>query len=307
MANQICICGNGLSNTGLSLCLRLPKVIKKAIFVQLQSNAGVLTKVDPATVLNKAWMTALINNVDKSLRFFPTVEIKNVTTDKADAVFEKYDDDSSNFVRESVRTFKGLIPVCPPSYKAKLESVRCNNNTGVYFVDIDGNLIGLSNNVDGSLYPIPVNAQSIYAGVALGTDKSTTGIMLSFEFPASTDDASIWLISSAAFTDFNLNFISGLLDATGVASGITATGFTMKLSVRSSAADQPIPVQGLLLSNFVLKNGGTTVTPTSVTETAPGTYVFVMPSQTSASILSLTPTLAGFDFSTVALVPILIP
>lgn len=310
MANSICICGTGLNNTGLPLCLRLPKVIKKIIFVQLQSNAGVLNKIDPATTLNKAWVTALLNNADKYLRFFPTPEIKNIETPKDDAVFEKYNDDSSNFIRESIRKFTGLLPVTPPQYKSALESVRCNNNTGVYFIDVEGNVIGLTNYADGYLYPIPINAQSIYAKVGLADDKATTGMTLSFEFPASVDDAALWMISGSAFTDFNMNSISGLMDAKGIVSGISTTGFTLKLSVRSSAADQPIPIQGLIAANFTLAKilpSAAAVTITSVTETAPGTYVFVMPTQTTGWTLAVTPTLAGFDFSTVPALPILIP
>jgi hypothetical protein len=91
---------------------------------------------------------------------------------------------------------------------------------------------------------------------------------------------------------------------------ISDLGFTLKLGVESAEVGKTIPVQGLLIGGFVLKEvtpTPSTITITSVTETAPGTYVFVIPTQTSADLLSVTPTKNGYDFSTVPSVAITIP
>lgn len=307
MANEICLCNNGIGNTGLPLCEQLQKVIKKVIFTQLASNAGVLNYIDPSITLNSAWVTALLNNSDKSKRIFPTPEIKNIETPKADPVFEKYNDDSSNFVRESVRKFQGLLPSTPPLYKAKLETVRCNNNTGVYLIDIDGNWIGLKNGTDGFLYPIPINAQSVIGKSIWGDDKSTTSIMLEFEFPAYMQDADIRMISGAAFPDFSPLSISGLLDANIAFSAIGAGTVTATITTPSPAMDAPIAVQGLLSANFISATTSTAskirdttssadVSITTVTETSPGIYLFTY-TLAAAKVVKVFATLPGFDFA----------
>lgn len=309
MANEICECNNGLGNTALPLCETIQKVIKKIIFVPLASNAGVLNKVDPAGTLNLAYANALLNNADKSLRWYPTPEIKNIDTPKSDPVFEKYEDDSSNFVREGVRKFTGLLPLCPPLYKAKLESIRCNNATGVFLVDIEGNLIGIKKGTDGYLYPMPINAQSVVGKVILGNDKATTSIMLEFEFPASMEDASIRMITGDSFTDWSPLNINGLLDANVAfsASGISSTVITATITTPSPALDAPIAVQGLVVANFVSSVTGTAskirntsdgadVTLASAVESSAGVYVLTFTSTVTKNMV-LFASLAGYDFA----------
>lgn len=309
MANLLCECNNGLSNTGLPLCERIQKVIKKFIFVQLYSNAGVKNKIDPSATLNLAWITALINNTNKSLRYFPTPEIKNVDTPKDAPVMEKYNDDSSNFVRESTRKFTGLIPVCPPMYKGKLESVRCNNNTGIFMIDIEGNVIGLTNNADNYLYPIPVNAQSLVASVIFGNDSATTGIKLDFEFPAALQDANFRMITGSKFTDFNpATDISGLLDTTTDVVANSTTKITVTITTPSPALDEPIAVEGLVASDFVSTVGGATskvrnttdaadVAITGCTEISAGVYELTFVAQGSAENIRVLAKLNGYEFS----------
>lgn len=310
MANQLCVCGDGMSNTGFPNCIKTPQVIKKAIFVQLVANDGTLNKVDPAAMKTLSSFTALINQEDTSKRWYPTPELKNITTPKDDAVFEKYEDDTSNFIRESVRKFSALLPNAPAKFKDTFESIRCVGNIGVYFVDVQGNLVGLTNGSDDYLYPIPVSAQSAYAKYELATDKTTAQLMLNFEFPSTMRDGLIRLIAATNFTDFTMISLSGLQDAIGKVSGVTTTGFTLKLGVESAEVGKLVPVQGILIGGFVLKELSptpSTITITSVTETAPGTYVFVIPTQTSLDLLSVKPTLSGYDFATVPAVPISIP
>jgi hypothetical protein len=306
----LCKCGDGLQNTGFPNCIKTPKVIKKAIFVQLVANDGTLNKVDPATMTTLSAFTALVNHADKSKRWYPTPQLKNITTPKDDAVYEKYEDDSSNFIRESIRKFNALLPNAPAQFKDRFESIRCVNNTGVYLVDVEGNLVGLTNGSDDYLYPLPVNAQSAYGKYDLATDKTTSQLMLMFEFPSTMRDGLIRLVAATTFTDFTMISLSGLQDAKGVVSGVSTTGFTLKLGVESAEVGKTVPVQGILIGGFVLKEVSptpSTITITSVTETAAGTYVFVMPAQTSADVLSVTPTLAGYDLSTVPAVTITVP
>ncbi len=302
----------------LPLCLRVQKVIRKIVFVQLQSNAGVLNSVDPSTTLNQAWLTALINNTDKSLRWFPTPTIMNIDTPKDAPVFEKYKSDESNFVRESVRKFKGLIPNCPPMFKGKVESVRCNNNTGVYLIDIEGNLIGLNAGNDNLLYPIPINAQSLVGNVVFANDDNTTAIDLNFEFPAKIQDAQFYMIDGNSFPDFDMTAITGLLDIkAAIVGSVTDTSFQVQLTTPSPDLAGPIPVQGALTANFV-GHTGTAGKIYNITDTADDTVTVVESTVTPglytgsySSIVAKTLQLAikypGFDASALGNGPIVTP
>lgn len=257
--STICKCNDGISNTGLPLCTVLEKVIKKVVFVQLQANDGTLNYIDPSTTLDSAWLTAKLNNSDKSKRFFPTPEIKNIDTPKDAPVFEKYKDDSSYFVRESVRKFKGLIPSCPPMYKSQLESLRCNLNVGCYLIDLEGNWRGITNEADGFLYPFPLAAQSVIANVVNANDDNTQQIDFEFEFPASLKDGNMRMISSNGFSGFTNSSITGLLVANyALVGSVTATSFVVDITTPSPALDQPIACQGWVAADFVSASTATT-------------------------------------------------
>lgn len=310
MANELCICNNGLSNTGLPLCVKVQKVIKKFVFVPLVADDGTLNYVNPASTLDSSWVQALINNTDKSKRWFPTPEIKNIDTPKENPVYESYNDASSNFIREGVRKFEGLIPLCPPMYKSKLESVRCNQgNVGIYLIDLEGNLVGLTNGSDSYLYPIPINDQSLVANVKFGNDTTTTGIMLTFEFPAYLNDGNIRMIASNSFSDFSMLTIKGLLDVSYEQVGSsTSTTFTIDISLTDAAIiGDPIAVEGLVAADFASSVGGATSKIRNTTDgadvavtvaesaTVPGRYTFTYTSQTAADDLVVFLKKNGYD------------
>lgn len=304
----ICKCGTGLGNTGLPTCSPTGKVIKKVVFVQMVSSAGTLYSIDPAgTITKSGFLTPALNNADLSLRLFPTPEIKEIVLAKEDPVFKKYKDGSSFFVREGVRTFVGVIPDCPPLYKAKLESVRCNSLTGVYLVDIENNWIGLTNETDGKLYPFPINTQAMVGKVMFGDDDDVSNMVVNFEFPPSVRDADIRMISGSTFTDWQLGDVNGLIDVNAVVSSITTAGFTLTLTTPSPDLGNAIPVQGVLAANFLgyvsnttskLYNFSDTADMTvTVTEGNPGVYAVSFPAETSADVLQIKLSKTGFDMS----------
>ncbi len=309
MSNVICVCGQGLGNMGLPSCSPTGKVIKKVVFVQRVSNGGVLFSINPGTTLDKAtFLTPFLNNADRSLRGYPTPEIKEVDTPKEEPVFKKYKDGSSFFVREGVRTFVGTIPDCPPLYKSKLESVRCNSNTGVYLVDIENNWIGLTNESDGKLYPFPINSQAMVGKVVFGNDDDVASLMVNFEFPPSVRDADIRMISGSAFTDWQLSDITGLLDANYAKVSITKTDLVVDITTPSPALDQDIPVQGLVTADFISSDTGTTSKIYNVTDTSddtitvaesasvPGRYT-ISYSSIAVKTLTLLAKKNGYDFT----------
>ena len=287
----LCKCGDSIANLGLPGCAPIASALTKLIVVPLYSSTGVATSINPANVNNKAWITALVNNVDKSLRYQIMPSIKNITTDKSEATFEDFDDKSQSFVIEGVRTFKGILVNCPPKFKSKLESIRCQTgNAGVYEVDLNGSAMGLNFGTDNLLYPKPIDTGSLYAMVVNGDYKKAGQIMLSFNYPAFVNDASFAMISANDFPDFSFNSLPGILDADIAAVGVPSTSvIVVDVLTVYGALDQKAPISGLLIANFTDPVNVTTShvydatsavshAITSVTESAttPGRYTITL-------------------------------
>jgi len=308
MSNLLCKCGTGMFNTGIANCSPTGKPIKKIIFVNLAQSSGTLNYINPGTTLNKAWFTALLNNPDTSQRFYLTPEFKNVDTPKSDPTFETYDDQSKFFIVEGYRMFNGVLADCPPLYKTYLESVRCNNGMGVYFIDTQNNVIGLTNNSDNYLYPIPFDSQSMVAKAVMGNYKQTTQLAVEFGIPTFVDDGSIRMISGNAFPDFLPLAQSGLQTVNATLVNVTDTTLTVNLTVTGAALDQPVPVLGMAAANFVSYSGGTTSKIWNSTDSAaetvtvatnpavPGQYILTFAS-ISGKTLILAALMNGYDFS----------
>lgn len=307
MSNQLCACDYGLGNLGKPNCDKVFAAAKKFIFVPQFSNAGVENSVDSTATLNNAWVSALVNNADKSVRFFFSPEVKNVDMPKDAPVMESFEDGSNNFIAEAVRKVTGILPECPPRWKANFERIRCNANTCVYIVDLFGNLVGCQKNNDGKLYPIPLNAKSAYAGVVMAKDGSSQQIGIQFEIPRNFDDSTICMISANAFTDFNMLNIGGLIDANIAFSNIASGAVTATITTPGADLYEAIPVEGLVIADFVSSVTGATskirdttagadVTITSVTESAPGVYDLVY-TLAASKVVVVFADMAGVDFA----------
>ncbi len=309
MSNQICACDAGKGNMGIPNCDKVFRAAKKFVFVSQFSSAGVEACIDPVgTTLSLAWATALANNADMSLRLFFTPPLKNVKMIKGDPTFETFEDKSSNFVAEDIRKVTAILPECPPRLKANIEQLRCNNDTYAYAVDLLGNLIGCKKYDDGKLYPFPINPKSVYAGVMMAEDGSSQQLGLSFEIPNWFDDSTLCMIGTAAFYNFNLNSMAGLLDGnvTFSASGISSTIIVATITTPGSDLNDPIPVEGLVAADFISSVTGTTskirdttagadVSITGVTELNPGSYQITFTASVTKTMV-LVAKLNGFDF-----------
>lgn len=301
-----------MNNTALPLCIKTQKVVKKIIFQQLTTNAGVLNYVDASTTLNLAWFNALKANVDKSIRFYPTPEMKNVDTPKPEPKMEIWKDGSEFFVSELARKFSGIFPATPAMFKGALEAARCNNGLGVYLIDVEGNLIGLDPTVGTTgtpgtkLYPIPINAQSVCAELVFGNDDNTQQIKLAFQFPQKISDAQFSMIDGAAFPDFDITSVSGLLNVNIVVTPTpTDTSAVLVITTPSPDLSAPVAVTGLVAANFTGHTGvaskiynsaaAADVTVSAVVESPAGTYTLTYISTAVGTMVPRVSELVGYD------------
>jgi hypothetical protein len=168
------------------------------------------------------------------------------------------------------------------------------------------------------------------------TDGTTQKWNVTFTFSDSEKDEDIHLIQPGVDFTFDALASKGLLDICVAYSSITTTGFEavlfneygLRKSLNICVAYSSISTTGfeavlfneyglrkslkdvgLVIGDFSLYNDTTaaSVTITSVTESPDGTYTFVIPLQTSADSMTLTPSKDGRDYADVVATAIVIP
>lgn len=221
-----CDCNVGLSNTGRPNCVPLFSVTNNLIQVPLFDADGNRNGID----LNAALPTwaDLVNEADRTKRWFPIPAFENVELPKADSQFEEAASGRMAFLRQGKRSFSGELWAddSTPTFLGKLDKGRCVD-FGVYIVDVNGNLIGSKEN--GYLYPIPVDNASWDPRFMFATDSTVQKIMLGFDFDRLFDESTMYMITpSEAGVDFTA--LKGLIDvnlniltANATTTGLVAT------------------------------------------------------------------------------------
>jgi len=295
-----CSCDVLLGNAGSPGCVPIHGVGRKLIRVPLIADDGTENKILLTDTLDAAYWAALVNNVDASKRFYPTPVFKTFAQERADNITEDFDDGSSSFIRDGVKTVTAFITkAASPQLVGVLEDDRCTN-FGVYTVDDAGNLIGRDIG-DGYLYPVPVDNGSWAPTWVEPTDTTVAKVNLVFNFSTLFKDSNLGFIGAATFTDISLLNLGGLLDVvfTEVSSSTTEIQFTAANIYGASNAK--LPITGLLVGDIVLNNTEdgviTSVSLDSLTETADGSYTvdFTGDPQTATESFALSISKNGLD------------
>lgn len=303
-----CDCNGGMSNTGVG-CSAVFRDTNGLILMPMYDNDGNQNgiPVDGSITLNKTYFDGLVNESDVSKRMFPVPNdggIKDVEQMRAAMVTRTFSDGADEFIRDGIKPFKGWLTgrTAQPFLAGKLNSARCNF-MGVYKIDRGGNLIG-SISADGTLLcPIAIDSGSFNAVFVEATaDKNNAYIEIVFNFSQTEVDQTLKMIACSSFVNYRISAIRGLLDVCVEASNITDTGFDFILGIDGNDVLNPTLVQGLVNSNFTIKNvtDNTTLTAT-VTEdsTDKGHYSATFASQTTGDEYQLIPAKDGYDFSCV--------
>lgn len=315
MATASCSCLDGFGNTGLSACQEKAKVAKGIIIVPTFKTDGTRNSLDVSTTINQSVITALLNNSDENLRWYPIQGIDNVEDVRGDNVTQDLNSGQSIFVQEGPRTFKGELIVNgnSPNYLKSLQTFNCQF-LSAYIVDLSGNLIGKKESGNATeFFPIAIQSSTFHTKFEKATDSAVQMNVITFVWDATENDANIEMILSSETPDVNWLTQRGLLDVDVDYSSvlITTTTFTAVLTNNFGTAITKQPVEGLLLGDFTLAEKSPSpgaLTISSVIESAAGVYDFVFtPAATSADVLTLTPSKDGFDFTDVVATDIDIP
>ncbi|MDB5280891.1 MAG: hypothetical protein JWR61_5846, partial [Ferruginibacter sp.] len=285
-----------MSNTGKSLCDPIAKAIKKVFIFPYFKADGTINSIDitGATPLNDAFFLALINNTTPSNRLYPLPRASSVTSPRAESIFETYGDDTKDFIREGVRSVVMTLSKQSAIYLGKIKDWKCQD-IGVILVDAEGNMI-LSSTAAGLGYGIRIDKGSLDATLVFAEDNVSQKIEVKFNFHPDERDENLRVVLASNMPGANLLLRNGLIDVNAVYTTITATAFTATMTSDFGDPTHPAKIEGLVKADFVLKKGSAVIVITTVTETAPGVYAFVYPTQTTGT-LTLTATKAGFDFS----------
>jgi len=302
--SDLCSCTSKYANTGQpSRAGALIKASRKLIMVPKYTDAGVLNKISLPATLNATFFNGLINNVDRSVRWYPLPKHVNAEVTKEASVFETFADGSKQFIHEGVSSFKCVYPSVQPSFLSILKSGRCND-MAVYIVDKSGALVGLSNGEENVLYPFALNKNTTDAIYKYATDTTGSNVEYMFEFDTDQEDAQIVKIDAGDMVSVNLlNGFEGLIDAKNTYVSTGQTSMVVKLFAVGGSVATPVAITGLLAPAFALYNQttSTAIVVISAVEstTIKGQYTLTYASQTIGNVVRLTPTLAKYDFTNV--------
>jgi hypothetical protein len=300
-----CTCNNTLENTGRPGCPSVMEIAKKYIAVPLIDSTGAVNKILKSGI-NKAALQAKIDAVNPLDRYFPFADVENVEDLRDDPVIQEFNSGKIITVRDGARTVTNFIPLGTAQELGKYKSYGCSK-FGMFIIDKGGNFIFRQDPADPlNAYPITVDNDTYHAMMVKATDAEIQMIMLRWQWKESQKDQDLRLIESSNL-DFTSDDLNGLFDvdaidpATGLPgfTAITTTTFTGAMKDTSFETD----VEGLVLGDFTLAEVSPAPGPiaiTSVTESSPGVYDFVIPVATSGDVLRLSATKSGFDFSAIS-------
>lgn len=297
MATTAC---NGAKNTGQLSCTPKKNVDAGIVLVYQTADDGTANKILSSDTIDSAYITALINNADKSKRWYPLMNLKTVIGERQDPTTQDIDGVSYN-TKTGVRNYDGTIygAGANPQLEGAINS-RASIKDAYYKIDINGNLTGILDE-DGNLLPIKIELGTLYSKYKEPTATEVQNVSIKFMVKESVKDSDLRTLDAQTITT-DLLEIEGLKDVIGVSSAPSTTGFVLTAEMLYGSNPFALPAfSGALLADFVVYNVTTAsaIVLTSVTEGADGVYTFLMPAQTSADVLTVDLSKDGFEMVTV--------
>jgi len=249
----ICSCDElGIPNTGFD-CFLDPAVATGIWLVPYFDSDGNVYTIDCAdSPFDKTYFDGLVNETDKSKRLYPLPAVDNVEDVRADSVVFTTSGGVNKVVRAGTRTFTGLLFDSPAFLINSLESVGCTD-FGVYFIDLNGNIIGNSKFEADKLAPFRIQKGTIDPTYIKSTDDQPSSIQFKFDFDRNEQDKNIGGISANDIT-YSPSLVTGLLDINaGTPSGISSTGFTIATTTDYGDVCSPGSLKGAVVGDWVLK------------------------------------------------------
>jgi hypothetical protein len=291
------------------------EVTYKLIAVQTFDSTGTRNKIPFTATLNQAYFDALINQTDKSKRWYPLPAMKNIADARGENKVFTFDDETTEFLTEGARKFTGMIPgvsgsgANTPQMKALIEEIRCGDYS-MYVVSVTNQLIGNISSDGLSLEPIEIDEQSISAQLMKKTNDAPQHLLVSFNWAKTASDSSLRMFDCNELGGANLQGLRGLVGICYSLINVTQTLVKFMLKSVFGTPANPITADGLVAADFVSSDSAATsklynvtddsdVSITGLTESPDGTYELAFASQTLGDVLIIKPVKAGYDFTCV--------
>jgi hypothetical protein len=292
----------GFGNTGYyQNCDSNFKVMRGLFVVPTFDGDGVRNKVAAGTEIDDDFISDMINESDPLKRWYPVMPIEAATAEREDPTVYTNPSGSKEFVKDGVKNLSFELRRRGAEFKGQIESCPCSE-LSFFAIDADGKLRGLITGVNenSDFYPIAIQPGSFYSKLIDATEDNPEHLKVDFQYELTVRDSLLRTYPSNLLTADNILATKGLYDVFGLVTVPIVTGFTVDFSTIYTDGDNYKP-EGLLAADFALYNetDESAVVITSVTEVSPGKYDFVIPAQSVADVLTLTPTKLGFDFTEV--------
>ena len=288
-------------------CRTLMAVEKFEIWIPEFDSSGVANKISIADAKLLASWVAKINASGSSNKFYPLPFMDNIVDERADDVFESLDSGANINVKQGDRDFLGFFIQEPNCILSEVEAWQSAGTWGKYVIDKDGNILYRYCSTDPlNMFPIMVDDKSLSAQLVKPTYSTSMKHKVAYRYRQTERDGDIRVLPAKDldFDPLTSATFKGLVNVMASYSSITVTGFTATLIDCFNC-----PITGLVAGDFSITDStGASVVITSVTETgSTGVYAFVIPTQTSAEVLTLIGSKTGLNFQAVEAKTILIP
>jgi len=102
MANEIC---SGLGNTGFyKNCDINFKLLRGIFLLNTYAEDGTENKIAAGTEINEAYLTARLNDTDKTKRWYPLMDLEQIAGERAETEFFTNDSGAREKIRQAVRS-----------------------------------------------------------------------------------------------------------------------------------------------------------------------------------------------------------
>ena len=312
---SLCSCNTNVKNFGQPNCVGILERPEKICFVQTRANDGTENSIASGDTITDAYVTALLNQDDASLKWYPSPVINKVNDTRGENNTFEIDGFNIN-VSQGVRTMAfTVIDGASPQLAAAFDSLGCREMSFWNF-SVDGQ-IGGNSRTAGTLKPFRIKKKTMQAIYNPPNKENETPAMIMVQFAISgleRDEDIAFIDAGTGATDVQVDIASysGLTDITlGTATDISTTGFVVPIDFIYGAVFNKTAAEGFVAADFTLAETSPTpgaIVITSVTEGTgvnEGIYTFVIPTATSADVLGLAFSKNGYEAAST--ISILIP
>lgn len=300
-----CICGgSAFAVTGKAPCVKNMAAIAGFVVFPRFNDSGVRNSFDLTSatlgqdLLN---MIQVVSSPVSDFRIYPLPAVENVQPSRTDTVYDTAPSTQKYKVPGvgNVYTFAAEIwdQGAVNAILREMEEMGCSD-TDFITVDVTG-LVWLRKDTPNATigYGWKMNTNTWDAFRMFASDTTVEKISFSFDLARFEKVSEGYYLDQAILGYEGTDLLNGLLHAFQTPTPLTATTTRVVVFDGFGSATDPGHVVGLLAANFKLYNQTTStlVTPSAVSETAPGDYTLTHTAQTAGNDMVSRVTATGYD------------